>query len=152
MLAFLGSFIPHFLSACAPLYALLRNQKEQKFTLTKEALAAYQSIKDYISQTCMLYHPNFEKPFYLSTDASNLAARAFLYQVEGYERPEKGKKKMLQDLGFEIERGGGEPYMLPGVSPGKNTPTVKWHKGYPENTVKPFREVPEHTGLYFKTQ
>ncbi|MFO0000574.1 MAG: hypothetical protein ACK559_05550, partial [bacterium] len=38
MLAFLGSFIPHFSSACAPLYALLRNQKEQKFTLTKEAL------------------------------------------------------------------------------------------------------------------
>jgi hypothetical protein len=28
--------------------------------------------------------------------------------------------------------------------------SVKWHKGYPENTVKPFREVPEHTGLYFK--
>jgi hypothetical protein len=24
------------------------------------------------------------------------------------------------------------------------------HKGYPENTVKGFSEVPEHTGLYFK--
>ncbi len=28
--------------------------------------------------------------------------------------------------------------------------TVKWEKGYRENTVKPFREVPEHKGLYFK--
>jgi hypothetical protein len=27
--------------------------------------------------------------------------------------------------------------------------TVKWHKGYPENTVKGFSEVPEYTGLYF---
>jgi hypothetical protein len=83
MQAFLGSFILHFSSACAPLYALLRNQKENKFTLTKEALTAYQSIKEYISQTCMLYHPNFEKPFYLCTDASKLALGAFLYQVEG---------------------------------------------------------------------
>jgi hypothetical protein len=64
MLAFLGSFIPHFSSACAPLYALLRNQKDKKFALTEEALIAYQSIKEYISETCMLYHPNFEKPFY----------------------------------------------------------------------------------------
>ncbi len=125
MLAFLGSFFPHFSSGCVPLYVLLRNQKEQKFTLTKEAMAAYQSIKDYISQTCMLYHPNFEKPFCLSTDASNLALGAFLYQAEGYERSERGKQKMLQDLGFKIGGGGGggmEPFMLPGVSPGKNTP------------------------------
>ncbi|MFN9941974.1 MAG: RNase H-like domain-containing protein, partial [bacterium] len=124
MLAFLGSFIPHFSTTCSPIYALLKNQKEKKFTLTVEAMQAFEAIKKYISKTTMLYHPNFEKPFYLSTDASNLAAGAFLYQVEGYEKSEKGKKKMLQDLGFEIKGGGGEPFILPGVSPGKNTPVV----------------------------
>jgi len=35
-----------------------------------------------------------------------------------------GRNKMLEDLGFEVERGGGEWYMLRGVSPGKNTPIV----------------------------
>ncbi len=25
--------------------------------------------------------------------------------------------------------------------------TVKWYKGYPKNTVKGFSELPEHTGL-----
>jgi len=84
----------------------------------------------------MLYHPNFEKPFYLSTDASNLAAGAFLYQVEGYERTEKGKKKMLRDLGFEIEGGGMESHMLPGVSPGKNTPIVTEFAGDAEKIKK----------------
>jgi hypothetical protein len=31
-----------------------------------------------------------------------------------------GRNKMLEDLGFEVGRGGGEWYMLPG----KNTPIV----------------------------
>ncbi len=136
MLAFLGSFIPHFSSSCAPLYALLRNQKEKKYTLTEEAMVAYKSIKEYISQTCMLYHPNFERQFYLSTDASNLAAGAFLYQVKRYKKTEKGRNKMLADLGFEITGGGMEPYMLPGVSPGKNTPIVTEFAGDLEKASK----------------
>jgi hypothetical protein len=119
-----GKFHTPFFNPCSPIYALLKNQKEKKFTLTVEAMQAFEAIKKYISKTTMLYHPNFEKPFYLSTDASNVAAGAFLYQVEAYEKTELGKNKMLEDLGFEVERGGGEWYMLPGVSPGKNTPVV----------------------------
>ena len=132
MLAFIGSFIPHFSSTCAPLYALLKDQKTKKYEVTKEALVAYDAIKKYIGDSCMLYHPQFHNPFYLATDASNLAAGAFLYQVKGYKRTEKGRAKMLSDLGFEIEEGGMEPYMLPGVSPGKNTPVVTEFAGDPK--------------------
>ena len=136
MLAFLGSFIPHFSTACAPLYALLKNQKEKKFELTVEAMEAYKAIKSYISKTTMLYHPDFEKAFYLATDASNLAAGSFLYQIEAYEKTEQGKAKMLDDLGFECEQGGGEWHMLPGVSPGKNAPVVTTFLKDPEKLKK----------------
>jgi hypothetical protein len=94
MLAFLSSFIPHFSTACSPLYALLRNQKTQPFKLTNEAMEAYEQIKKYISQTTLLYHVNLEDPLYLSTDASNVGAGAFLYQIHAYEKNEKGKKQM----------------------------------------------------------
>ena len=127
MLAFLSSFIPHFSTACAPLYSLLKNQKTQPFVLTEEAITAYQAIKDYISQTTLLYHVNLNEPLYLSTDASNVGAGAFLYQIYAYEKNEKGKNKMLDDLGYIIDEKPGQgatAHMLPGVSPGKNTPVV----------------------------
>jgi hypothetical protein len=124
MLAFINSFIPHFSTVCAPLYNWLKDQKNKKFTLTKEAITAYEAIKEYVANTALLYHPNFEEPLYLATDASNVGVGGFLYQVKRYRKNEEGKKQMLQDLGFEIESTGMEPYMLPGVCPGKNTPVV----------------------------
>ncbi len=93
----------NFSTACSPLYALLRNQKTQPFKLTKEAMEAYEQIKNYISQTTLLYHVNLEEPLYLSTDASNVGAGAFLYQIHAYEKNEKGKKQMFEDLGFLID-------------------------------------------------
>ena len=122
MLAYVSSFIPHFSSVCAPLYALLKSQNVP-FRLTKEALAAYDALKEYIGRTTMLYHVNLSKPIYLSTDASNVGAGGFLYQVTAYEKNASGQKKMLADLGFEIEKGA-PAYLLPGVSSGKNTPIV----------------------------
>jgi hypothetical protein len=71
MLAFVSSFIPHFSTACYPLYALLKDQKNKKFTLTVEAQEAYEMLKKTLSDQTILYHPNFEKYFYLMVDASN---------------------------------------------------------------------------------
>ena len=72
MLCYLSSFIPHFSTVCAPIYALLKKGNSQNFKLTEEALVAYNSLKDYISQTTLLYHIDLDKPLYLSTDASNV--------------------------------------------------------------------------------
>jgi hypothetical protein len=93
------------------------------FKLTKEAFAAYDAIKKYIENTTMLYHINFEKPLYLSTDASNVGAGGFLYQITAYEKNASGYEKMMADLGFKIEQGA-PAYLLPGVSPDKNTPIL----------------------------
>ncbi len=43
---------------------------------------------------------------------------------------------VLRDLGFEIEGGGMESHMLPGVSPGKNTPIVTEFAGDAEKIKK----------------
>ncbi len=40
---------------------------------------------------------------------------------------------MLEDLGFDIESSGMEPYLIPGVSPGKNTPIVTTFLDDPKN-------------------
>ena len=124
MLAYLSSFIPHFSSTCAPLYSLLKDQKTKPFTLTEEAMVAYEQIKNYISKATMLFHPNFDEPLYLSTDASNVGAGGFLYQIQIYEKNDAGYEKMMSELGFVIEGNGASPHLLPGVSPGKNTTVV----------------------------
>ncbi len=41
-------------------------------------MEAYEKIKEFLKQETMLYHPDFSKPFYLATDASQVGAGAFL--------------------------------------------------------------------------
>ena len=43
---------------------------------------------------------------------------------------------MLEDLGFDIESSGMEPYLIPGVSPGKNTPIVTTFLDDPEKLAQ----------------
>ncbi len=121
-MAYVASFIPHFSTVRAPLYALLL-KTNQPFRLTSEAWEAYRDLKEYISQTTLIYHVNLDQPLYLSTDASNVAVGVFLYQITVYEKNDRGYQQMMKDLGFKIEKGA-PAHLLPGVSPGKNTPVV----------------------------
>ena len=123
MLAFISSFIPHFSTACYPIYSLLKDQKSKKFILTEEALTAYEKIKEYVKQETMLYHPDFNKNLYLAVDASQVGIGSFLYQIDAYPKTEQGKNKMLEKLGFEPEQNNTK-FLIPGISPGKNTPIV----------------------------
>jgi hypothetical protein len=123
MLAFLSSCIPHFSTSLYPIYSLLKDQKTKKFTLTVEAMEAFHAIKKYLKQLLMCYHPDFDRPLYLACDASQVGIGAFLYQVYHYPKTEQGRNKMLEDLGYEPEQNN-TVYLLPGVSPGKNTPLV----------------------------
>jgi Reverse transcriptase (RNA-dependent DNA polymerase)/RNase H-like domain found in reverse transcriptase len=104
MLAFVSSFISHFSTVCHPLYSLLKDQNNKKFELTVEAEAAYEAIKNSLCEETILYHPNFEQNLYLRTDASNVGCGSFLYQIDCYEKSEKGKQEMLQKLGFIPEQ------------------------------------------------
>ncbi len=123
MLAFLSSFICHFSTACYPLYALLKDQKKKPFALTKEAMEAYEKIKECLSSETLLYHPDFEKDLYLSVDSSNVGIGSFLYQLDVYPKTKEGEQEMLSKLGFVPEQMNTK-YLIPGISPGKNTPLV----------------------------
>jgi len=79
MLAFVSSFIPHFSTACFPIYSLLKDQKNKKFQLTQEAQIAYEKLKEFLKKETILYHPDFSQPLYLATDASQVGCGGFLY-------------------------------------------------------------------------
>jgi len=121
MLAYICGFIPHYSTMLYPIFACLRNQKTQKFELTLEAKNAIMAVKECIKQQTMLYNIDFKSPLYLCTDASNFCIGALLYQVEIFDKSPEGEQQMLQKFGFLPEKGQ-EVNMLPGISPGRNTP------------------------------
>lgn len=123
MLAYICSFIPHFSTAMYPVFNLLKNQKTNKFEMTEEAERAVQGVKDFLSKQMQLYNIDLSKPLYLSTDASQVGYGSFLYQLETYPRTEEGLQACLKNLGFIPEEGNSK-YLLPGVSPGRQTPIV----------------------------
>jgi hypothetical protein len=123
MVNYLSSFIPHYSTTLFPVFNLLKNQKEKKFQMTKEAEIAIGNVKKYLKQRMMLSNFNSDKPLYLATDASQVGMGAFLYQLDVYENNESGKRKCMKDHGYLPEEGA-ERFLIPGVSPGKNTPVV----------------------------
>ena len=79
-------FIPDFSNIARPLYNLIK--KETRFQWTSDCQAAFDSLKQKLTTSPMLVYPHFDRPFCVSTDASNLGAGAVLSQVhEGQERP-----------------------------------------------------------------
>jgi hypothetical protein len=63
--------IPQFASKAAPLYDLLKDKsKKHKSTLTEKEQDAINNIKQWLTTPPILGHPDFNKPFYLCTDAS----------------------------------------------------------------------------------
>ena len=106
------------------MFDLLKKQEEnKKFEFTQEAMISFEKIKDFLKQETMLYNFDFDEPLYLSTDASNVGMGSFLYQIKLYEKTPEGKKAMLKELGYEPEEGLGH-FLIPGVSPGRQTPVV----------------------------
>jgi hypothetical protein len=119
--AFLCSASPHYSTCAYPLFQLLQNK--EKFQMTEEGKKSFLSLKSFLSQDTQLYHPDFDKPFYINCDASVVGIGSFLYQLDVYEKTEEGKRLMLEKLGFEPEQGK-TAMLLPGVSPGKKAPVV----------------------------
>jgi hypothetical protein len=124
MVAYLSPFIPHYSTSLYPIFERLRNQSTTKFSMTKEAEDAVERIKEFLCQETMLYNPRFDEPFYIITDASNVAIGSLLYQLRAYPKTEEGKELMLKELGFLPEDNNLSKHLIPGVSPGRQTPIV----------------------------
>ena len=71
-------FIKDFAKIAAPLHKLTR--KEIKFVWTQECEEAFNKMKQLVSTYPVLRLPDFNKEFFLSTDASGLAIGAILQQ------------------------------------------------------------------------
>ena len=83
---FIGSFIPELQLVLSPLNKLAHLPKG-KFAMTPESLAAFQAARELVADKLKNAHPDFSKPFRLTTDASDYGIGGFLSQIQdGKER------------------------------------------------------------------
>ena len=83
--SFFRKFIKHYASISAPLYKLIHH--DQPFCWTKVENDALEKIKSFLVSDPILKHPNFDYPFTVQTDASDLGLGATLVQkINGEER------------------------------------------------------------------
>lgn len=80
MATWYSRFIPGFSDLAAPITDL--NKKNKKFAWTKEADEAFRKIKTAIVEAVTLANPDFTKPFYIHTDASDFAIAGVLVQFD----------------------------------------------------------------------
>jgi len=66
----------------------LLTRKDTKFSWSEPQNTSFEALKEALTSDSVLAHPEFDKPFILSCDASNYAISAILGQEhEGKERP-----------------------------------------------------------------
>nr|CAD2181854.1 unnamed protein product [Meloidogyne enterolobii] len=81
MASFFRKFIPNFAELANPLNKLTRGRNPSFIWSAKEKLV-FNELKEKLTQSPCLQPPNFEKPFHLFCDASNVAYGAALMQSE----------------------------------------------------------------------
>ena len=76
---FFREFIPLYTKVAAPLDAL-RNRTDP-FVLNPIERDAFNTLKKLLTHAPILHFPQFDKPFYIVTDASDVGVGAVLYQL-----------------------------------------------------------------------
>lgn len=80
-------FIPRFANIAKPMTSKLRG-KNKNFEIDAEYEKAFETLKTIMTSDTLLAYPNYDEPFILTTDASNVAIGAVLSQiVDGSEKP-----------------------------------------------------------------
>ena len=77
-------FIEKFSSLAKPLNLLLK--KDAKYNWSKECQKAFETLKMKLMSAPVLRHPDFSKPFFISTDASGTGLGAVLAQKDEKNR------------------------------------------------------------------
>ena len=86
--AWYSHFIPNFAEIAKPLYLICSVKKP--FQWTEEENTAFVNLKQGLCSGDVLTHPHFDRPFFLSTDASNIGISGVLTQTD-----ESGKEKVI---------------------------------------------------------
>ena len=100
--AFLGlvNYYRKFINNCAEIQEPINRLKKKgvKFLWDEKCEQAFKELKHAITNPPLLAYPDFNKPFILTTDASNVAIGAVLSQGEvGSDRPIMFASKALND-------------------------------------------------------
>ena len=84
---FYHCFISDYSQIAAPLTTLTRKNKQ--FEWTPQTDMAFKKLRSCFLQAPLLLHPNFERPFVVETDTSNMATEGVLSQQgeDGYLHP-----------------------------------------------------------------
>lgn len=87
MAGFYRKFVENFSTIAEPLTRLLR--KDQKMNWSEACQISFEKIKAILQNYPVLKAPEFEKPFCISTDASDVGAGSVLLQEDhlGVEKP-----------------------------------------------------------------
>ena len=84
--SFYRRLVLNFAHIAKPMTGLLR--KDARFVWSERQQSRFEALKSALFSKQVLTYPNFDSPFILTTDASNIAVAAILSQVQyGVERP-----------------------------------------------------------------
>ena len=78
---FYKTFIKEFLKIAKPLYKMI--EKDAKFAWEKDCQESFEELKSHLTNALIVRAPNWQLPFQVMCDASDLAIRAVLGQREG---------------------------------------------------------------------
>ena len=81
LLSYYAKFLPHYATVAAPLYDLTSHASPTQLKWSREAEEAFQALKQALCEEPVLKAPDFNKPFLLHTDASQVGLGAVLSQV-----------------------------------------------------------------------
>ena len=88
LIGYYRSFIPHFATLAAPITDLTKNSAPNKVVWNMELQYAFDKLKCLITQEPILKIPDFDRKFFLQTDASDLGVGAVLLQeYDGIKYP-----------------------------------------------------------------
>lgn len=89
LLQYYRRFIKDFSTISAPITALLHGQqKGQPIVWSSEADHAFKTLKQQLTSAPLLASPDFSRPFFIQTDASDVGIGAVLFQEDdGFEHP-----------------------------------------------------------------
>lgn len=89
-------FIPDFAKLTQPLTACLK--KRNKIIIDQNYIDAFNKCKELLTHAPLLQYPDYDKPFILTTDASNVALGAVLSQGQvGSDKPVAYASRTLSD-------------------------------------------------------
>ncbi|XP_061098630.1 uncharacterized protein LOC133128839 [Conger conger] len=88
LVGYYRQFIPEFAARAAPLHDLTKKEQPNRVQWNPLAAAAFQDLRAALGEKPVLITPNFQKPFVLQTDASEVGLGAVLSQIQdGVEHP-----------------------------------------------------------------